>query len=91
MGARGGAKISSYEGFTRLPNLKTALAFEVIYGKPMNELFAGLREGVARDIQNRAKVLRHRVTFQGNDARTAKRRAAVSAIVSPESVTINTQ
>lgn len=81
MGGHGGARVSSYESFSRLPNLKKAIAFEVIYGKPVGDLFAGLRDSIAKDIEVRARVLKHRLSFQGDDARSSKRRNALAAIL----------
>jgi len=87
MGGRGGAKISRYEAFARKPSLETAIAFEVIYGKPVSELFAGLRQKVTQGVQDRAKVLKHRVSFQGSDRRSQRRRAAITSLVAPTSGT----
>jgi transcriptional regulator with XRE-family HTH domain len=86
MGGRGGAKVSSYEAFAGLPNLKHALAFELIYGTPIGELFAGIQEGVRREVEERARVLRHRLSFKGSDALSVKRRGAVAALIPREAV-----
>lgn len=53
-------KVLRDEKCDRMPSLRAALAYELIYGKPVAELFAGLREGVAREIAARARALRHR-------------------------------
>jgi len=81
MGRRGGAKISSYESLSTTPTLETAIAFGIIYGTPLEELFAGVHDRVARDIGERAKVLRHRVSFKGPGPRSEKKRAAVESLV----------
>ncbi|HMJ91182.1 MAG TPA: helix-turn-helix transcriptional regulator [Candidatus Acidoferrum sp.] len=81
MGRRGGAKISNYESFSTTPTLETALAFGIIYGTPLNELFAGIHDRLARDISERAKVLRHRVSFKATSRRSEKKRAAVESLL----------
>lgn len=57
LGCHFGAKVSKYETFTREPNLRTALAFKVIFDTELSQLFAGLYEQVARDASKRAKSL----------------------------------
>ena len=65
LGASGeskGSKVSRNEDPKYVPELKTAIAYEVIYGKPVRELFAGLYEQIEQEISERAKVLSHRTT-----------------------------
>ena len=65
VGAKGmekGIKVSRDENHAREPSLQTALAYEVIYGTPVRELFAGLYARVERQVGKRAKILRHRRT-----------------------------
>ena len=57
-----GIKVCRDENFAREPSLQAALAYEVIYGKPIRELFAGLYAQVEREVAERAGVLRHRKT-----------------------------
>jgi hypothetical protein len=61
-----GIKVSRDENHARKTNLETALAYEVIYGTPVGELFAGLYAQVEREIMERAKVLHHRKTGKSN-------------------------
>ena len=60
-GANKGNKVSRDENYARTPTLESALAYEVIYGKPIRELFAGLYEEVEREVIGNAKMLAHRV------------------------------
>ena len=53
-------KVSRDEHYARTPTLESALAYEAIYGKPIRELFAGLYDGVEREVVARAKALTHR-------------------------------
>jgi len=59
-GENKGSKVSRDESFDREPGLRAALAYEVIYGKPVRELFAGLYEQVEQDVAKRAKLLSYR-------------------------------
>ena len=55
-----GGKVSRDEGYSRVPTLEFALAYEAIYGKPVRELFAGLYEQIAPEVSARAKLLSYR-------------------------------
>jgi hypothetical protein len=55
-----GSKVSRDESFDREPGLRAALAYEVIYGKPVRELFAGLYEEVEQDVAKHARLLSYR-------------------------------
>jgi transcriptional regulator with XRE-family HTH domain len=57
IGESKGSRISRYESCNREPSLAAALAYEIIYGKPVRELFAGLYEQVQLDVAKRAKIL----------------------------------
>jgi hypothetical protein len=60
LGTRSGTKTSRHERFTREPNLEAALAYEVVYQRPVRELFAGLYEQIEKQVAERAKVLTYR-------------------------------
>jgi DNA-binding XRE family transcriptional regulator len=55
-----GIKVSRDENNAREPSLKTALAYEVIYDKPVRDLFAGLYEQEEMNVAERARILGHR-------------------------------
>jgi transcriptional regulator with XRE-family HTH domain len=72
LGCRDGAQVSRYEKRRRLPPLETALALEAVFGVPVAELFAGVRERVGREIGKRLLELRSRLqtqTDKGSEAR----------------------
>jgi len=60
LGTEGAAKMCRYEKFARTPSLETALACEVIFQKPVRELFAGLYQKVERKVAARAASLLRR-------------------------------
>jgi transcriptional regulator with XRE-family HTH domain len=71
LGCKGGDLISRYEKRRRLPPLETALACEAIFGVPVSELFAGVREARKKDIRNRMLELRSKLnekTAKGSEA-----------------------
>jgi transcriptional regulator with XRE-family HTH domain len=71
LGCENGAQVSRYEKRRRLPPLETALACEAIFGIPISELFAGVRQSVGKDIEKRTLELRARLqakTPTGSDA-----------------------
>jgi hypothetical protein len=48
------------ENFLREPSLQDALAYEVIYGRPVCELFAGVYQQAEQAVAARAKILNFR-------------------------------
>jgi len=52
-----GAQVSRYEKRRRLPSVETALACEAIFGVPVAELFAGVRDSIGKDIEKRRREL----------------------------------
>jgi transcriptional regulator with XRE-family HTH domain len=57
LGTKSGTKVSRYEQGMREPGLETALAYEVLFGMPLKELFAGKAERIERTIAERAQDL----------------------------------
>src|SRR5262245_12890275 len=57
LGGQNGTKVSRYERFGRKPNLETLLAYEVVFGTPARELFAGAYQKVEKKMSKRAQLL----------------------------------
>ena len=70
-GLEKGSKVSKEENYKREPTFRDALAYELIYGKPLRELFAGMYEEVEQDVARRAKVLSFRMVESNSVARQA--------------------
>jgi transcriptional regulator with XRE-family HTH domain len=66
-----GAQVSRYEKRRRLPSVETALACEVIFGVPVAELFAGVRDSIGKDVEKRRRELSSKL-----QAKTSKGSAA---------------
>jgi len=64
-----GIKVCRDEKTAREPSLKTALAYQAIYGQPVSELFAGLYEEVAHDVAERARLLSYRTNRKSQPQR----------------------
>ncbi len=64
LGFRNGEPISRYEKRRRLPPLETALACEAIFGVPVSELFAGVRETKEKEIRKRMLELRSKLSVK---------------------------
>jgi transcriptional regulator with XRE-family HTH domain len=62
LGCRTGTKISRYERSARRPNLETLFAYEVMFGAPARELFAGVYQKVERTTQTRAQLLTRKLS-----------------------------
>jgi transcriptional regulator with XRE-family HTH domain len=63
LGATGmnkGEKVCRDENFAREPSLQDALAYEVIYGHPVRELFAGRYQQAEQSVAERARILQFR-------------------------------
>jgi transcriptional regulator with XRE-family HTH domain len=57
LGCQTGTKVSRYERHSRKPSLETLFAYEVMFGAPARELFAGAYQKVEKRIFNRAQLL----------------------------------
>jgi len=68
LGCEDGTLLSRYEKRRRLPPLETALACEEIFGIPVGELFAGVRQTVGKDIEKRRLELRERLQAKTSQA-----------------------
>lgn len=69
LGNASGELISRYERDKRMPNLRTALACEVIFGVPLRTIFRGTYEAVEEQVMARAyelyQELEHRTDTDG--------------------------
>lgn len=81
LGGRGGAKVCRYERGVRLPNLRTALAYEILFRASARELFTGLYRKVEKNVLERAVVLRYKLTRGNQDRVTARKLEVLSALL----------
>src|SRR5437879_3691560 len=78
LGCRDG-QVSRYERRLRYPNLKTLLAYEVIFGIPARDLFAGIFEKVEKITTRRAQLLAQKLDKCAPSHLTIHKRARLAA------------
>jgi transcriptional regulator with XRE-family HTH domain len=83
LGCRDGAKVSRYEHFRREPTLRTALTCEMIFQKPVRDLFAGISEQVERDARRRAKFLARRIAARTQSPAVVRKIVVLRGIADP--------
>lgn len=88
LGSHNGSKVSRYEQLTREPELKTALAFQVIFKKPVSTLFPGLFEKIKAAVQERARVLAKKVLQGSSKALLAQKRRSVPTLSMKKKVNV---
>ncbi len=80
LGCKGGTKVSRYESFKRKPNPETIFAYEVMFGAPARELFAGAYQKVEKKIHHRAQLLARKVSRAMPDRMAAHKLKILKAI-----------
>ena len=82
MGCGNGAKVSRYENFARKPTLETILAYRMILGTPVEDLFGGVFQKVEKIIAKRARVLAQKLSRLGPDNMAIQKIGVLEDIVS---------
>lgn len=82
LGCQSGAKVSRYERFSRQPTLQTAVAYEVIFGIPVRDLFAGLGQKAERPVIKRAQLLIQKLKTAEPDRLTLRKLQMLEAVAS---------
>jgi transcriptional regulator with XRE-family HTH domain len=81
LGLKSGATVSRYEVFQRLSILETILAYEVIFGVPVRELFGGVFEKVNQDVIRRANLLAGALQEEKASRATARKLELLKMII----------
>jgi transcriptional regulator with XRE-family HTH domain len=82
LGCQNGTKVSRYERFARKPSLESLFAYEVVFGAPARELFAGAYQKVEKRISNRAELLARKVNRATPDRMATRKLQILKAITS---------
>jgi transcriptional regulator with XRE-family HTH domain len=82
LGCQYGTKVSRYERNSRQPSLETALAYEVVLGAPVRELFAGIIEKVEVITRRRAQVLARKLSAATQTPLTVRKLELLRTITS---------
>ena len=85
LGVEHGSLLSRYEKRRRLPPLETALACEAVFGVPISELFAGIRERAGLDVAKRRAELKTRLQGVPRKGSGAQMKAHKLRWLSPDS------
>jgi len=78
------SQISRMERSVREPSLSTLLAYELLFQTPGRRLFAGVLEEVDKRMTGRAKRLLARLNQATTDARLARKRETLKAVIEAE-------
>jgi hypothetical protein len=84
LGFQRSATVCDHERFNVVTSLQTGLAYEVIYGRPISDLFPGLVEKIQADVRTRAKILEQKVLHSNSRGLTIRKRRSLAAIVAAE-------
>lgn len=80
MGCKSDSTISSHEQCGRRPSLEDVLAYEIIYGCPARELFAGFFEAAQLLTRRQAAALIKRLERSDGNPQTATKLAVLRVI-----------
>ena len=80
LGSQSPGTVSHYEGLSREPDLRSALAYQVIFGVPAKELFPGIYQEVEQAVTKRAQKLSDTLGDAQEKAGTSHKKEALDAI-----------
>lgn len=84
LGCQDDGVVSRYERGARRPSLRTLLAYGVILGAPLDELFAGTRQKVELRVRKRSQALAERMKATPGTDKGGRRLRVVSQIAHGE-------
>ena len=87
LGCQSPATVCQYEARQREPDLRTALAYQVVFGLPVAALFPGIHREVEQQVFNRAHRLSERMAAAGDNTVLSHKRQAVRSITAKGSET----
>lgn len=82
----GPTAIFRIEKGTRIPTLEELLALEIVFGQPIQKLFAGIAEGVSDTVAARAAALLEGTSDARPDARLSKKIEVLSKLARQDDV-----
>ncbi len=80
LGCRSSATVCQYEARKREPDLRTALAYQVVFGLPVAALFPGINREVEQEVLIRAGRLFEQLTGAKDAPALLHKRRAVGSI-----------
>ncbi len=90
IGGEAGTSVSRHETGIRVPTLEVALAYQVVLGEPVGDLFAGMLHGVEATIRTRAEELLVRLQDCKDSSCVVRKKLEIVAalVTSDEPITI---
>jgi transcriptional regulator with XRE-family HTH domain len=86
LGCQNGIKVSRYERSARKPNLETLFAYEMVFGAPVRELFAGAYQKVEKKTRRRAQLLARKVSRATPTPMATRKLETLQAITSGSAI-----
>ena len=80
LGCQSSATVCQYEARKREPDLRTALAYQVVFGLPVEALFPGIHREVEQEVLIRAGRLSKQLTGANATLALSHKRKAVGSI-----------
>ncbi len=84
LGCQSPATVCQYEAGKRDPDLRTALAYQVAFGVPLEELFPGIHREVEQEVLSRADRLSKQLSGTNGTPSLSHKRRAVRSILVPK-------
>jgi transcriptional regulator with XRE-family HTH domain len=81
LGTGSGASVSRHERFKQTPDLKTLLAYEVLFGAPIQSIFGGARHEVEQKLRKRIRRLIRKLSERLYTRRIEKKIELLTACV----------
>lgn len=85
LGSKSGASVSRHERFKQTPDLQTLLAYEMLFGTPVRNLFSSTHKDVAQKLRRRIRLLIRRLTATGQGRRLSKKIETLTAYLGEHS------
>lgn len=80
LGCQSSGTVCQYEARKRVPDLRTALAYQVVFGVPVEALFPGIHQEVEQGVLIRARRLCEQLTGANATLALPHKRKAVASI-----------
>ncbi|HEX3663765.1 MAG TPA: helix-turn-helix transcriptional regulator [Rhizomicrobium sp.] len=80
LGLSSQAVISQHESFSRLPQTKALIKYEVLFGEAISELFPKLRRQAELEIAGQARIILRRLEGRSDKIATRKRELLTNLI-----------
>ncbi len=81
LGSKNGARVCRHERRAQTPNLRTLIAYELLFGTPIRELYGGVRGEVQRRLTKRARLLLQKLLRRESGQRTTRKIQTLYALL----------